>query len=361
MIVGINDMIERNTVRGATVSASLFSGFLTYADQEGLQRARILKRAGVKEAALRDPDSRIPLGGYIDMLDFAKSALGDPATILRFAQDIAMSNISIVALIMESAPDMGEAFRQMQRYGRLALHLQEQNQGGGMDLAIQAGRLFMVDRRMSSRLYPDLVEIDFVRLTCGPRRFLSRSHVLSVSFMQPEPPHADAYEDVFQCPVTFGAPENALELHPEVGDWPVAQIGDYMYGMLKERADTLMDALNTAPTTRAALEAELLGELHTGDVNSETMAARLGYTRQTLFRKLRAEGTSFRKVLANLRREVAMDHLGRTGSSVKETAYLVGFSEPAAFSRGFRRWTGLSPKQFQAQTGSGRIGQVHEG
>lgn len=360
MIVGIDDMIERNTVRSATVSASLFGGLLEYADQQGLERARVLERTGVSEAALADPDSRIPLSAYINMLDFAKSELSDPALLVRFAQDIAMSNISIVALIMESAPDMGEAFRQMQRYGRLALHLKEQDPGGGMELDVRAGRLFMVDQRMSSRLYPDLVEMDFVRLTCGPRRFLSRSHVLSVSFMHPEPPHAGACENVFKCPVSFGAPQNALELHPEVAIWPVAQNNGYVHGVLKERADTLMDALNTTPTIRAALEAELLGVLHTDDVNSETMAGRLGYTRQTLFRKLRAEGTSFRKVLADLRREVAMDYLARTGSSVKETAYLVGFSEPAAFSRWFRRSTGLSPKQYQAQAVSNRNGKVLE-
>ena len=360
MIVGIDDMIERNTVRSATVSASLFSGFLDYADQQGLERVRVLERTGLSEAALADPDSRIPLSAYIDMLAFAKTALGDPALIVRFAQDIAMSRISIVALIMESAPDMGEAFRQMQRYGRLALHLKEQDPGGGMELDIRDGRLFMVDRRMSSRLYPDLVEMDFIRLTCGPRRFLAQSHVLSVSFMHPEPPHASVCEDVFQCPVTFGAPQNALELHPEVANWPVTQNDGYVHGVLKERADTLIEALTTAPTIRAALEAELLGVLHTGEVSSETLAGRLGCTRQTLFRKLRAEGTSFRKVLAELRREVAMDYLGQTGSSVKETAYLVGFSEPAAFSRWFRRSTGLSPKQYQAHTRSERNGNALE-
>lgn len=344
-----NDMIERNITRGATVSASLFSGFLEYTASRGLDRAGALERLGVDKDLLADPDSRIPLSAYIGMIGIAKATLCDPALTLHFAHDIAMSNISIVALIMESAPTMGEAFRQMQRYGRLAVHIHDQHNGAGMELAMREGRLFMIDRRVSSTVFPDLVEIDFVRLTCGPRRFLSQSHVLSVTFTQPAPPHANVYEEVFQCPVGFGAPENALELHPEVAGWPVAQGARYMFGVLQERAEKLIGALANAPTTRAALEAELLGVLHTGEMNSNQMAARLGFTRQTLFRKLRAEGTDFRSVLEDLRREIAVDYLREKGSSVKETAYLVGFSEPAAFSRAFKRWTGLSPKEFQSR------------
>ena len=73
------------------------------------------------------------------------------------------------------------------------------------------------------------------------------------------------------------------------------------------------------------------------------IAGQLGLSRQSLFRKLRAEGVTFEKVLDGLRHELALRYLNGEDLSVKETAFRLGFSEPASFSRAFKRWTGSSP------------------
>ena len=70
-------------------------------------------------------------------------------------------------------------------------------------------------------------------------------------------------------------------------------------------------------------------------------------TSQTLFRKLKAKGVTFEKVLDDLRHKLALDYLNGKKVSVHETAYLVGFSDPAAFSRAFKRWTGSSPRTMR--------------
>lgn len=66
-------------------------------------------------------------------------------------------------------------------------------------------------------------------------------------------------------------------------------------------------------------------------------------SRQTLFRHLRIEGTSYAQLLDELRHRLALHYLDGRRVSVNETAYLLGFSDPAAFSRAFKRWTGSSP------------------
>ncbi len=81
----------------------------------------------------------------------------------------------------------------------------------------------------------------------------------------------------------------------------------------------------------------------------DKIAGRMGLSRQTLLRKLKAEGTTFEKVLDELRHRLALDYLRGKKVSVHETAYLVGFSEPAAFSRAFKRWTGMSPREVRAK------------
>jgi Helix-turn-helix domain len=73
--------------------------------------------------------------------------------------------------------------------------------------------------------------------------------------------------------------------------------------------------------------------LHTGEAGMDVIAGKLGVSRQTLFRRLKAEGVTFEKVLDELRHKLALHYLSGKKVSVNETAYLVGFSDPAAFSR----------------------------
>ena len=79
----------------------------------------------------------------------------------------------------------------------------------------------------------------------------------------------------------------------------------------------------------------------------EMIAGKLGLSRQTLFRKLKAEGVTFEKVLDELRYKLALEYLNGKNVPVNQTAYLLGFSEPAAFSRAFKRWTGSSPRTIR--------------
>jgi AraC-like DNA-binding protein len=88
--------------------------------------------------------------------------------------------------------------------------------------------------------------------------------------------------------------------------------------------------------------------LHKGDVGMDAIAGKMGQSRATLFRKLKAEGVTFETVLDDLRRRLALHYLSGKKVSVNETAYLVGFSDPAAFSRAFKRWTGTSPSAVRA-------------
>ena len=79
------------------------------------------------------------------------------------------------------------------------------------------------------------------------------------------------------------------------------------------------------------------------------IADKLCCSRQTLFRKLKAEGVTFEQVLDELRHKLSLNYLNANKDSVKETARLVGYSDPAAFSRAFKRWTGSSPREYAAR------------
>lgn len=97
----------------------------------------------------------------------------------------------------------------------------------------------------------------------------------------------------------------------------------------------------------AQVEQRLEAALESGDVGIDRIARELGYSRQTLYRRLKEEGTTYERLLDGLRRRLALRLVRGQGLSVKEAAYRLGFSDPAAFSRAFKRWTGTSPGEMR--------------
>jgi AraC-like DNA-binding protein len=94
---------------------------------------------------------------------------------------------------------------------------------------------------------------------------------------------------------------------------------------------------------RKRVEQSLEPLLPSGEVGIERIARALGCSRQTLYRRLKAEGATFEQVLDSLRHRLALRYIHGERTGVKQAAYRLGFSDPAAFSRAFKRWTGRSP------------------
>ncbi|MEP6859032.1 MAG: AraC family transcriptional regulator ligand-binding domain-containing protein [Deltaproteobacteria bacterium] len=152
---------------------------------------------------------------------------------------------------------------------------------------------------------------------------------------EPTPEHAD----VFRAPLAFGAPSDELEL---------------------ETAQLALPLISADPITSAALEAQVATLTATGRTTFVDRVRRaaavnlaaaslpaisqaLGISARTLRRQLEHDGTTLRSLVDALRRERA-DHLLAAGVAAKEIAFELGFSEPSAFSRAYKRWTGRTPK-----------------
>jgi len=274
-----------------------------------------------------------------------KALSGDAALGLHYGEAVDIAEVSIVGLVGQAATNMLEAFTQLNRF--VPLIVETENAGGGARFGLVAGDGFwMVDNRLNANDFPELTESAFAQLVCGPRRLTGGPKLKAVHVTHADPGYRDEYERIFQAPVTFGSDRNGIQFDPSWTNAPVQRLPRYAFGVLSDRAEALLDELQRSRSVRARVEAELMHVLHTGAASMDLVASKLALSRQTLFRKLKAEGVTFEQVLDELRQRLAMDYLAGRKVSVNETAYLVGFSDPAAFSRAFKRWTGASPSSL---------------
>lgn len=102
------------------------------------------------------------------------------------------------------------------------------------------------------------------------------------------------------------------------------------------------------PSTRRDVEAVVEPLLADGVATIDRVALEMGVSRQTLYRRLKAEGVTFEQLLDQLRHKLALKLLRDQQMPVKQAAWRLGFSDPAAFSRAFKRWTGTAPSMARA-------------
>ena len=86
-----------------------------------------------------------------------------------------------------------------------------------------------------------------------------------------------------------------------------------------------------------------------GETEIQSVARALGTSARSLQRRLSAAGTSYHDLLDSTRCEAATRYLQDRRLSIGEVAYLLGYSEPPAFHRAFKRWNGITPQEFRAK------------
>ncbi len=341
MTRGDKDMIAG--CRDLTVGAGFARGLADFAVSRGADRTVLLARAGIDPRALMDQDARLPFSDYAALMRAGQALTGDPALALHFGESVDISEVSIIGLLGQASETILEAFVQLNRYVRLIVETDNGDQADRFRLALERGGMWLVDNRRNAQAFPELTESAFAQLVTGARRANDGLAIKAVHLSFADPGYAREYERIFQAPVVFGADWNAMQIDPTLPAQPVAKLPRYVFGVLSEHAQALLASLEASKSVRGQVESLLLPILHTGDAGIERVAGKMGLSRQTLFRKLKAEGVTFERVLDGLRHRLALHYLEGAKVSVNETAYLVGFSEPAAFSRAFKRWTGMSP------------------
>jgi AraC-like DNA-binding protein len=336
-----------------TVAASFANALFEFATSKGASRAALAHRSGLVPDGLADPEGRVPLEQYMALMRAGKALSGDAALALHFAEATNISELSIVGLIGPSSATMEEAFALLNRYSRLMADV-ESAAPERFQLAKDDDGLWIVDTRVNPNEFFELTEATLVRFVCNIALLLSAivksapPVAKAVHVTHADPGYRAEYERILRAPVVFDSDRNAILVSDAVSDLRTPETSTYGFRVMSGRAEALLKDLEDSKTLRGRVEQLLMPLLPTGNFGMDTIADKLGCTRSTLLRRLKDEGVTFEEVLDELRHKMALHYLDAKKASISETSYLVGFSDPAAFSRAFKRWTGRSPRAAQA-------------
>ena len=328
-----------------TVSAGYAKSLVDLALAKGADQALLLERARIDPDDLLDPESRLPFERFKALMYVAKALCDEPALALHFGEGTFFVEMSIVGLICRAAETMTEAFAQMNRYARLVIEVQGHESGDRFAIVRNDGKVWIEDRRRSPNDFPELTESTWARFVCEDARYFPHRppFVKAVHVTHEAPPYRAEYDRILKAPVVFNSDKNALLIDESWLSRKLGSTNRYVFGIFSERADALLKGLKDSNTVRGRVEALLIPILHTGETNMERISRMMGLSRPTLYRLLKTEGVNYENLLDDLRHKMALHYLNGNRVSVSQTSYLVGFSDPSAFSRAFKRWTGSPP------------------
>ncbi|WP_229801653.1 AraC family transcriptional regulator [Halioglobus japonicus] len=171
-----------------------------------------------------------------------------------------------------------------------------------------------------------------------------------VDFTGEPPANPDKYEELFHCPVYYGQPNDLLYFDSECLAWPVVHTQHSLREFLRTAPYQMliMDSHPGSDNLSAQVRAMIGHDFSAGFPSFEMICSALAMSAPTLRRRLKREGTTFQQLKDDARCEAAKLCLNRHDLSINEVALEMGFTDPSAFHRSFKKWTGQTPGQFRA-------------
>jgi AraC-like DNA-binding protein len=333
---------HRKIAQGTTgrVAARLLLPFVTAADQLGLRVDAGLASVGLTRADLENPELRVSHFAADRLIRNSLRAYPDFGLIA--AEHLLPVHLDIVEYAARSQPTLRGALEHAIRYYALLhdgfeanLTLDDQNATvrfgfGSLQLVEAAYEFVLAVHHLSTR-----------RMTGKPD--LSPS---AVHFKHPRPENIARHEHLFRAQLSFGQPQYALIYPRSFMDLPLIAADSGLAQLLERHASEALQRLGRSALLRERVR-EFVRQDLTGKLTAEHMAKRLGMSPRTLHRRLVDEGITYRALVDDVRREMALHCLRDPQLSIGEVGYLLGFTTSAAFHRAFRRWTGTTATQYR--------------
>jgi AraC-like DNA-binding protein len=333
-----------------TISAVVPILIASAASAEGVDPTQIVSAQEL--AAPPRADEHIAVDSYFAVWDRALALIPDPAFALRAATVFQLEDHEVFGFLAMSCQTLGQAYERTAQYRALYCV------GARWELQLEADAARLIWYPWPGDLrdpgYRAAMDFAVADMADAIRR-LGRSAPMprAVQLRHAAPLERDKYAAHYGVAPSFGSPLYELVYARELPDLPISGFNSRLREYFDQECQRLLSQASASTSMAALVRKQLIGLMDGGDTSIEAMAKRLALSSRSLQRRLTEEGTRYNDVLAQVRSEFAQRYLARGSISASEVAYLIGFTEPPAFFKAFKRWTGKTPREFQQSAASG--------
>jgi AraC-like DNA-binding protein len=329
--------------RGVSVSIRSVMPLLMYLRARGPDVNAFLAEQGVDSVLLRDPEARLPHATAIRLWQAAGKLTNDADLGLHVAEAIRPGQFGALDYALRTSANLGAAYTRLSNFHRL-LH-------DAAQVVLEIER----DRAILSHLLPlpggaprPVSEFILAGWLVTSRQATGTDCTpAEVRFPHSMPADTSEHGRIFGCALKFGHERSELVFPRRLLELPLLKVDPVLQGIVEAQVKALLAKLPKGEATTDAVRRFLTQELSDGQPQLAQIAPRLRMSARTLHRRLEQEGTTFRRILTEVRRELAVRHLTEGRLAVGEIAFLLGFSEVSAFHRAFKHWTGHAPRAYR--------------
>lgn len=317
---------------------------LDFAEQLGLDRASLMAASSLRPGDLEDPDSRVPLSTVLRLWRELAERTNDPAVGIDFGRSIMAKQIGLIGYAIYHSADLLEAAYCMARYQHIISDAVVLDVGRGDSTTVYS---FSAHPSVMTLKHP--IEAAVVATVIVGRELTGQNFVpLRVELpFTPDAP-SRAFRDAIGLVPEFDAETARVTFSNEVVELPIREADPVLAGYLTQLAEEVSKfVLRTDNDFVRQVRRALWSMLPHGKPDLWHTASKMDISARTLQRRLREEGSSFSAVLEGLRQDLSEQLLADRTLAVADVAFLLGYSEPSAFQRAFRRWRGTSPRAYR--------------
>ncbi|HYP99884.1 MAG TPA: AraC family transcriptional regulator [Polyangiaceae bacterium] len=327
------------------VAASIGAMILAAARRLGADSAALAAHAEFDSSLASDPDARIPLRVETALWDEAARLTNDPAFGLHAAEGLRPGVFDVIDYAIRTAPTLRASLERLARYNRLV-------HDAAVFSVSQVGELLCVEHSLQGlKQSAHAAEFTLASLVVvGGQINGSPIGPSSVAFRHAPQATQSEYVRLFAAVPSFFARENSLTFPLELLERPLPTTDPLLSRVIERHAEALLEQRPAPAETTVARVRRLLCETLGKEEAAVTLAGlarRLRMSERSLQRRLSDEGQTFDGLLDELRHELSIRYLADKKIAIAEVAFLLGYSEPSAFHRAFKRWTGKTPNQVR--------------
>lgn len=329
----------------AKVSASSARSLILYLNLHGFSGDTLASSKGIDLETLDQPDHRLPLKQFNALWEEALTLTGDAAIGIRVGEVFNPDEMGVVGHIFFNSQTLHQAMDQYVRLFRLV------NESMIARFEVQNGLAHLSYACQSPEDYCQPVMDRIMVLSIIRARALVHSQLKMeyVGFIHDKPEYAKEYQRIFQCPIRFNQPTCEIVFKEHYLNFELPKRNPYLHNVLTRHVESILNKLRPKRSITAKVKQLIAKTLPDNNADAENIANLLNMSRHTLYRKLKLEDQSFQTLVEEVRKQKAVEYLESGNYSLSEIAFLLGFSELSAFSRAFKRWTGMSPAKFVKQ------------